>query len=144
MCSWCVSNDDLQVGRGRAAWHLRPRVPPVLPPLNVERPRWNPEGAALRLDQQRGKARPSSRLDAIPLLQLPLVYHNSQGNHGEDVKELYYYLDSTPTHSYMRALYKYPQEAYPYQQLKDENARRGLLDEEYELIDTGVGVGGGG
>ncbi len=61
-----------------------------------------------------------------------------QGNHGEDVKELYYYLDSTPTHSYMKALYKYPQRAFPYQQLVEENARRGLHDAEFELLDSGV------
>ncbi|MBS1993757.1 MAG: glucosidase [Cyanobacteria bacterium SZAS LIN-3] len=63
---------------------------------------------------------------------------NSEGNHGEDVKEYYYYLDSTPTHSYMKALYKYPQAAFPYGQLKAENARRGRLLPEYELLDTGV------
>ncbi|MCC5937885.1 MAG: glucosidase [Lunatimonas sp.] len=62
----------------------------------------------------------------------------NQGNHGEDVKELYYYLDSTPTHSYMKMLYKYPQQAFPYQKLLDENHRRGKKDLEYELIDTGV------
>ena len=62
----------------------------------------------------------------------------SQGNHGEDVKEYYYYLDSTPTHSYMKMLYKYPQAAFPYSQLVAENARRGKDDFEYELIDTGV------
>ena len=61
-----------------------------------------------------------------------------QGNHGEDVKECYYYLDATPTHSYLRALYKYPQAAYPYQQLLDENARRSRDEAEYELADTGV------
>lgn len=63
---------------------------------------------------------------------------NDQGNHGEDVKELYYYLDATPTHSWMKMLYKYPQETYPYQWLIDENARRGKNDEEFELIDTGI------
>jgi Mannosylglycerate hydrolase MGH1-like glycoside hydrolase domain len=63
---------------------------------------------------------------------------NSQGNHGEDVKELYYYLDATPTHSYLRMLYKYPQAEYPYQRLLDENARRGSADPEYELLDTGI------
>src|SRR5436309_5026519 len=62
----------------------------------------------------------------------------SEGNHGEDVKELYYYLDSTPTHSYMQALYKYPQSEYPYARLADENRRRGKNDPELELIDTGV------
>jgi Mannosylglycerate hydrolase MGH1-like glycoside hydrolase domain len=61
-----------------------------------------------------------------------------QGNHGEDVKEVYFYLDSTPTHSYMRMLYKYPQKAFPYQQLIDENRRRGRKDPEYELLDTGI------
>jgi hypothetical protein len=61
-----------------------------------------------------------------------------QGNHGEDVKECYYYLDSTPTHSYMRALYKYPQRRFPYEPLASENRRRGLADSEYELTDTDV------
>jgi len=61
-----------------------------------------------------------------------------QGNHGEDVKEYYYYLDNTPTHTYMKYLYKYPQAAYPYERLVEENAQRGRTDPEYELIDTGV------
>jgi hypothetical protein len=61
-----------------------------------------------------------------------------QGNHGEDVKEYYWFLDSTPTHSYMKALYKYPQAAYPYEKLIAENAKRTRLEPEYELIDTGV------
>ena len=63
---------------------------------------------------------------------------NNQGNHGEDVKELYYYLDATPTHSYMKCLYKYPQAAFPYQQLLDVNRSRGRQDPEFELIDTGI------
>ena len=63
---------------------------------------------------------------------------NSQGNHGEDVKEYYFYLDSTPTHSYMKFLYKYPQAAYPYDDLVATNGRRGRLEMEYELLDTGV------
>jgi hypothetical protein len=63
---------------------------------------------------------------------------NEQGNHGEDVKELYYFLDGTPTHSYMRMLYKYPQAAFPYDALVAENARRGLDQPEYELLDTGI------
>ena len=62
----------------------------------------------------------------------------SQGNHGEDVKEYYFYLDSTPTHSYMRWLYKYPQRAFPYAALVEENRRRGRDAPEFELIDTGV------
>jgi Mannosylglycerate hydrolase MGH1-like glycoside hydrolase domain/Glycosyl hydrolase family 63 C-terminal domain len=63
---------------------------------------------------------------------------NLEGNHGEDVKELYYYLDGTPTHSYMRMLYKYPQAAFPYAQLVAENRRRSRDQPEFELIDTGV------
>src|SRR5258705_9939896 len=63
---------------------------------------------------------------------------NSEGNHGEDVKEYYFYLDSTPTHSYMKYLYKYPQVAYPYADLVDTNRRRTKNDMEYELLDTGV------
>jgi hypothetical protein len=61
-----------------------------------------------------------------------------EGNHGEDVKECYYYLDSTPTHSYMKALYKYPWNEYPYTWLVEENRRRGKLDPEFELANTGV------
>jgi hypothetical protein len=63
---------------------------------------------------------------------------NSEGNHGEDVKEYYYYLDSTPTHSYMKYLYKYPQQAFPYSQLIDCNRDRSKFEPEYELIDTGI------
>jgi len=63
---------------------------------------------------------------------------NNEGNHGEDVKECYYYLDSTPTHSYMKALYKYPQRAFPYEQLVAENRNRNAGQPEFELIDTGI------
>jgi len=63
---------------------------------------------------------------------------NSEGNHGEDVKEYYFYLDSTPTHSFMKYLYKYPQAAYPYDDLVATNRRRGRGDLEYELLETGV------
>ncbi len=62
----------------------------------------------------------------------------NEGNHGEDAKDYYFYLDSTPTHSHMKMLYKYPQRAFPYAELVAENARRGRQDPEYELIDTGV------
>ncbi len=62
----------------------------------------------------------------------------NQGNHGEDVKEIYYYLDSTPTHSYMKYLYKYPHEEFPYNKIYQENSKRSKSDPEYELIDTGV------
>jgi hypothetical protein len=63
---------------------------------------------------------------------------NIEGNHGEDVKELYYYLDNTPSHSYMQYLYKYPQDAFPYEQLLKENRNRSVLEEEFELLDTGI------
>src|SRR5207302_1260327 len=62
----------------------------------------------------------------------------NEGNHGEDVKEYYFYLDSTPTHSYMKFLYKYPQAEFPYARLVDENRRRGKESPEFELVDTGV------
>ena len=63
---------------------------------------------------------------------------NAEGNHGEDVKELYYYIDNTPAHSYQRMLYKYPQATYPYEWLLEENRRRGRIDPEFELLDTGI------
>ena len=67
---------------------------------------------------------------------------NGEGNHGEDVKECYYYLDSTPTHSYMKALYKYPQGEFPYARLLEESRRRGRHDDEFELEETGIFDGG--
>jgi hypothetical protein len=63
---------------------------------------------------------------------------NGEGNHGEDVKELYYYLDNLPTHHYMEYLYKYPQQEFPYQQLREENRKRSRLEPEYEILDTGI------
>jgi hypothetical protein len=75
--------------------------------------------------------------DAI-LKERPFGLTNSEGNHGEDVKEYWFYLDSTPTHSYMKYLYKYPHAEYPYRQLLEENRRRTIEDPEYELLDTGV------
>ena len=63
---------------------------------------------------------------------------NPEGNHGKDVKEQFYYLDALPTHSYCKALYKYPQNAFPYEQLREENKRRGYDQLEYELLDTGI------
>ena len=62
---------------------------------------------------------------------------NSEGNHGEDVKEYYFYLDSTPTHSYMKYLYKYPQQEFPYRNLVETNRSRSREEFEYELLDTG-------
>ncbi|WP_210420132.1 MGH1-like glycoside hydrolase domain-containing protein [Aquisphaera giovannonii] len=63
---------------------------------------------------------------------------NPEGNHGEDVKEVYYYLDGTPTHSYLKALYKYPQGRFPYERLREENRARGRGKSEFELVDTGI------
>jgi hypothetical protein len=77
--------------------------------------------------------------EADPILKERLFGLTGQeGNHGEDVKELYYYLDSTPTHSYLKALYKYPQRAFPYAALLEENGRRGRDEPELELVDTGA------
>ncbi len=79
--------------------------------------------------------------EADPILKERLFgLTNSEGNHGEDVKEYYFFLDNTPTHSYMKALYKYPQRAYPYTDLVETNRNRGREEPEYELIDTRVFV----
>ncbi len=72
------------------------------------------------------------------LKERPFGLTGNEGNHGEDVKEYYFYLDSTPTHSYMKFLYKYPQAEFPYARLVEENRRRGRGEPEFELIDTGV------
>jgi hypothetical protein len=102
--------------------------------------RWNDDGLCGICDHHQricfGLALWNGR-DPI-LKERPFGLSGHEGNHGEDVKEYYYFLDSTPTHSYMRTLYKYPQAAYPYDALVAENARRGKDDPEYELIDTGV------
>jgi len=77
--------------------------------------------------------------EADPILKERMFgLSGSQGNHGEDIKEYYFYLDCTPSHAYMKALYKYPQRAFPYADLLAENRRRGKSQPEYELIDTGV------
>src|ERR1044071_8627606 len=77
--------------------------------------------------------------EADPILKERLFgLTGPEGNHGEDVKEYYYFLDNTPTHSYMKALYKYPQHAFPYADLVAENRRRGRTQPEFELMDTGV------
>jgi hypothetical protein len=75
--------------------------------------------------------------DAI-LKERPFGLANEEGNHGEDIKDYYFHLANTPTHSFMRGLYKYPQQPFPYQQLIDENRRRGREQPEYELVDTGI------
>ena len=102
--------------------------------------RWGEDGiAGFSDDRQRLCLGIALWNGADPFLKERLFgLNNEQGNHGEDVKELYYYLDGSPSHAYMRMLYKYPQSPFPYQKLREENARRGLEDREFELIDTGV------
>src|SRR5437899_3546178 len=102
--------------------------------------RWGEDGiAGVSDDQQRLCFCLALWNGADPILKERLFgLTNSEGNHGEDVKEYYFYLDSTPTHSYMKMLYKYPQKAYPYDDLVHTNKKRSRSDPEYELIDTGV------
>jgi hypothetical protein len=102
--------------------------------------RWNEDGLAAVCDRHQeiclGLALWNGR---DPILKERLFgLTGNEGNHGEDVKEYYFHLDSTPTHSFMRMLYKYPQAPFPYDDLIDENRRRGRGAPEYELVDTGV------
>lgn len=102
--------------------------------------RWGEEGIAAISDDKQilclGLALWNGK-DAI-LKERLFGLNNAEGNHGEDVKEIYYYLDSTPTHSYMEMLYKYPQTAFPYEQLLDESRKRSTDDPEFEIIETGI------
>jgi len=102
--------------------------------------RWGEDGiAGVSDDQQRLCFSLALWNGADPILKERLFgLTNSEGNHGEDVKEYYFYLDSTPTHSYMKMLYKYPQKAYPYEDLVHTNKKRSRSEAEYELLDTGV------
>ena len=102
--------------------------------------RWGEDGL-LGLCDSRGRLCFSVALwnEQDPILKERLFgLSGTEGNHGEDVKEEYFYLDATPTHSYMRGLYKYPQAPFPYAQLVEENRRRGRQQPEFELVDTGV------
>ena len=102
--------------------------------------RWGEDGiAGFSDDQQRLCFAVAMWNGRDPILKERLFgLTNSQGNHGEDVKECYFYLDATPTHSYLKYLYRYPQAAYPYDDLIKTNGVRGPFDLEYELIDTGA------
>ncbi|HEX7366496.1 MAG TPA: glucosidase [Pelobium sp.] len=102
--------------------------------------RWGEEGIGGISDEQQILCLATSYWNGKdPILKERLFgLTNPEGNHGEDVKELYYYLDNVPSHSYMKFLYKYPQGAFPYRQLLAENKARGKFDPEYELIDTGL------
>ncbi len=102
--------------------------------------RWGEDGlAGISDDQQRLCLALALWNERDPILKERLFgLTGPEGNHGEDVKEVYYYLDSTPTHSYMRMLYKYPQAEFPYAQLVEENRRRSKDESEFEIIDSGV------
>jgi hypothetical protein len=102
--------------------------------------RWGEDGlAGISDDQQRLCFALALWNGVDPILKERLFgLTNSEGNHGEDVKEYYFYLDSTPTHSYMKFLYKYPQRVFPYTDLTATNRARSTQEPEYELIDTGV------
>jgi hypothetical protein len=102
--------------------------------------RWNEDGLAGICDRHQRLCFALALWNGRdPILKERLFGLNGEeGNHGEDVKEYYFYLDSTPTHSYMKYLYKYPQARYPYEKLVAENGRRSKSDPEFELIDTGV------
>src|SRR5919199_98338 len=102
--------------------------------------RWNEDGLA-GISDDKGRLCFALALwnERDPILKERMFgLSGPEGNHGEDVKEYYFFLDSTPTHSWMRMLYKYPQAAFPYADLVETNRRRGRLDPEYELLDTGV------
>jgi hypothetical protein len=102
--------------------------------------RWNEDGLAGVSDRQQTVCFALALWnERDPILKERIFgLTGNEGNHGEDVKEYYFYLDSTPTHSYMKYLYKYPQAEFPYGKLVSENRRRGKSDPEYELMDTGV------
>jgi Mannosylglycerate hydrolase MGH1-like glycoside hydrolase domain len=102
--------------------------------------RWNEDGLLGICDRhQRICFAPALWNGLDPILKERLFgLTGNEGNHGEDVKECYFYLDNTPTHSYMKALYKYPQSEFPYAQLREENRKRSRNEPEYELIDTGI------
>src|SRR5512133_2338330 len=102
--------------------------------------RWNEDGIAGICDRHQILCFAVSMWNGRdPILKERLFgLTGNEGNHGEDVKECYYYLDSTPTHSYMKYLYKYPQATFPYADLVDTNKRRSRDEMEYEIIDTGV------
>ena len=130
---WGTVREDYSAGGD--AWHYS-----TFDQARSRAYRWGEEGLAGFCDDRQllcfGLALWNEQ-DAILKEQL-FGLSGPQGNHGEDVKELYYFLDNTPTHSYQKLLYKYPQAAFPYQQLLEENAQRTRKDPEFELLDTGV------
>src|SRR5881227_148484 len=101
--------------------------------------RWGEEGIAGICDERQRLCLALGLWNGVdPILKERMFgLTNGEGNHGEDVKEYWFYLDSTPTHSYLKCQYKYPQRPYPYWDLLSTNGRRGKQDFEYELLDTG-------
>src|SRR6266513_4257629 len=102
--------------------------------------RWGEDGiAGISDDHQRLCFALTLWNGADPILKERMFgLSGNEGNHGEDVKEYYFYVDNVPSHAYMKYLYKYPQRAFPYAELVAENRRRNRLDPEYELLDTGI------
>jgi len=131
--AWGTVREDYSPGG--AAWEYLPQVH-----ARSKAYRWNDDGLGGICDRHQQICFAIALWNGSdPILKERLFgLTGNEGNHGEDVKECYFYLDSTPTHSYMKFLYKYPQVAFPYSQLVEENRRRGKLDAEFELLDTGV------
>jgi hypothetical protein len=131
--AWGTVREDYSAGG--AAWDYFPHLQ-----ATAKTYRWGEDGIAGLCDRHQfvcfGLALWNGK---DPILKERLFgLGGPEGNHGEDVKEVYYYLDSTPTHSYMKCLYKYPQAEFPYARLVEENRRRSRSDPEFELLDTGV------
>ncbi len=131
--AWGTVREDYS--EGGDAWHYFPHDH-----ARSRVYRWNEDGLAGISDRYQNLCLAFALWNGHdPILKERLFgLSGPEGNHGEDVKEIYFYLDSTPTHSYMKMLYKYPQAAFPYAELVHENGRRGHGDDEYELLDTGI------
>ncbi|WHZ22799.1 MAG: glucosidase [Nitrospira sp.] len=131
--AWGTVREDYS--RGGTAWEAVPHDH-----ARSKAYRWNEDGLAGVCDRHQFICLALALWNGRdPILKERLFgLTGNEGNHGEDVKEYYFYLDSTPTHSYMKFLYKYPQAVFPYGRLVEENHRRGRTDQEFELLDTGV------
>jgi hypothetical protein len=131
--AWGTVREDYSAGG--AAWEYLPHDH-----ARSKAYRWNEDGIAGICDRHQQICFALALWNGRdPILKERLFgLTGNEGNHGEDVKEYYFYLDSTPTHSYMKFLYKYPHAEFPYRQLVEENRRRSKADPEYELLDTGI------
>ncbi len=130
---WGTVREDYS--RGGTAWSYLPHDH-----ARSRAYRWGEDGIAGFCDRSQHVCLSLAMWNGLdPILKERLFgLDNDEGNHGEDVKELYYYLDATPTHSYLKMLYKYPHAEFPYARLVDENRRRGADQPEFELLDTGI------